>query len=49
MRSPFVDSDSYLSAPSSDAARRQSLVAFRLLLLALVMAVATRSAVLIAV
>ena len=36
MRSPFVDSASFLSEPLSDAARRQSLVVSRLLMLALV-------------
>jgi hypothetical protein len=49
MRSPFVDSASFLSAPSPDVARRQSLVVGRLLLLALVMAVAASSAVLLAI
>jgi len=49
MRSPFVDSASFLSEPSPDAARRHSLVVSRLLLLALVMAVAASSAVLLAI
>ena len=49
MRSPFVDSASFLSEPSSEAGRRQSLVVGRLLMLALVMAVAASSAVLLAV
>jgi len=49
MRSPFVDSASFLSEPSSDAARRLSLVVGRLLMLALVMAVAASSAVLLAI
>jgi hypothetical protein len=49
MRSPFVDSASFLSEPSSGAARRHSLVVGRLLMLALVMAVAASSAVLLAI
>jgi len=49
MRSPFVDSASFLSEPLSDAARRQSLVVSRLLMLALVTAVAASSAVLLAI
>ena len=49
MRSPFVDSASFLSEPSSDAARRQSLVVSRSLMLALVTAVAASSAVLLAI
>ena len=49
MRSPFVDSASFLSEPSSDAPRLHSLVIGRLLLLALVMAVAASSAVLLAI
>jgi len=47
MRSPFVDSASFLSETSRHA--RQSLVVGRLLLFALVIAVATSSAVLLAV
>jgi len=49
MRFPFVDSASFLSGPSPDAARRHSLVVGRLLMLALVMAVAASSAVLLAI
>ena len=49
MRSPFVDSASFLSDPSPDMGPRQSLVVNRLLLLALVIAVAASSAVLLAV
>ena len=49
MRSPFVDSASFLSEPAPDAARRHSLVVSRLLLLALVTAVAASSAVLLAI
>jgi len=49
MRSPFVDSASFLSEPSADAGPRHSLVVGRLLLLALVMAVAASSAVLLAI
>ena len=48
MPSPFVDSASFLSEPSPDADRRHSLVVGRLLLFALVMAVAASSAVLLA-
>jgi len=48
MPSPFVDSASFLTEPSSDAARRHSLLVGRLLLLALGMAVAASSAVLLA-
>ena len=49
MRAPFVDSASFLSEPSPGAGPRHSLVVGRLLLLALVMAVAASSAVLLAV
>lgn len=49
MRSPFVDSASFLSDPPSDAGSRRSLAIFRLLMLALVMAVAASSAVLLAI
>ena len=49
MRSPFVDSASFLSEATPDATRRHSLVVSRLLLLALVMAVAASSAVLLAI
>jgi hypothetical protein len=49
MRPPFVDSASLLSEPSSDPGPRQSVVVGRLLLLALVMAVAASSAVLLAI
>ena len=49
MRSPFVDSASFLSERAPHAGPRQSLVVGRLLLLALVMAVAASSAVLLAV
>jgi hypothetical protein len=49
MRSPFVDSASLLSDPPSDARARHSLVVGRLLLLALVTAVAASSAVLLAI
>ena len=49
MRSPFVDSASLLSDPPADAGSRQSLVVGRLLMLALVMAVAASSAVLLAI
>ncbi|MDQ6640535.1 MAG: hypothetical protein M3Z15_12855 [Pseudomonadota bacterium] len=48
MRSPFVDSASFLSARESGADSRQTVVVGRLLLLALVMAVAASSAVLLA-
>ena len=49
MRSPFVDSASFLSERAPDSGPRQSLVVGRLLLLALVMAVAASSAVLLAI
>jgi hypothetical protein len=49
MRSPFVDSASYLPGPSSDAGPRPSHVVGRLLLFALVVAVAASSAVLLAI
>jgi hypothetical protein len=49
MRSPFVDSASFLSEPSSDAGRRQSNAVSRLLLFALIVAVASSSAVLLAI
>ena len=49
MRSPFVDSASFLSDPPSDASSRRSLVVGRLLMFALVMAVAASSAVLLAI
>jgi hypothetical protein len=49
MRSPFVDSASFLSEPSSDAGRRQSNAVGRLLLFALIVAVAASSAVLLAI
>lgn len=48
MRSPFVDSASFLSEPSPGEPRRHSLAVGRLLLLGLVMAVAASSAVLLA-
>ena len=49
MRSPFIDSASFLSDPSADEGRRQSLVVGRLLMFALVVAVAASSAVLLAI
>jgi len=49
MRSPFVDSASFLSRPSPEARSRQSPIAGRLLLFALVVAVAASSAVLLAI
>ncbi len=49
MRSPFVDSASFLSEPPPKAGARQSPVIGRLLMLALVMAVAVSSAVLLAI
>jgi len=49
MRSPFVDSASFLPEPSPDDGPRQSLVVGRLLLFALVLAVAASSAVLLAI
>jgi hypothetical protein len=49
MRSPFVDSASFLSERSCVEGRRQSLMVSRLLLLALVTAVAASSAVLLAI
>ena len=49
MRSPFVDSASFLSERARHSGPRQSLVVSRLLLLALVMAVAASSAVLLAI
>ena len=48
MRSPFVDSASFLSDRRADLQSRPSLVVGRLLLFALVMAVAASSAVLLA-
>lgn len=49
MRTPFVDSASFVSEPAPDAGPRQSLVVGRLLLFALVLAVAASSAVLLAI
>jgi hypothetical protein len=49
MQSPFVDSASYLSEPSSEAGPRPSPIVGRLLLFALVVAVAASSAVLLAI
>ena len=49
MRSPFVDSASFLSEPPADDRPRQSLVVGRLLMFALVLAVAASSAVLLAI
>jgi hypothetical protein len=49
MRSPFVDSASFLSEPPGEARSRHSPVVGRLLMLALVMAVAASSAVLLAI
>jgi len=49
MRSPFVDSASFLSEPSSDPRGRQSNAVGRLLLFALIVAVAASSAVLLAI
>jgi hypothetical protein len=48
MRSPFVDSASFMSDPRPRQRGRQSPIAGRLLMLALVMAVAASSAVLLA-
>jgi hypothetical protein len=48
MRSPFVDSDSFLSEGSLAGGRRSSGVSIRLLAFALVIAVAASSAVLLA-
>lgn len=49
MRSPFVDSASFLSDRPTDARSRHSTIVGRLLMLALVMAVAASSAVLLAI
>ncbi len=49
MRSPFVDSASLLPDPPSAADERRSLVVGRVLMFALVMAVAASSAVLLAI
>jgi hypothetical protein len=49
MRSPFVDSASFLSQPARPDPKRESLMVGRLLMLALVMAVAASSAVLLAI
>ena len=49
MRTPFVDSASFLSDPPSGGGSRPSPLVGRLLMLALVMAVATSSAVLLAI
>jgi len=49
MRSPFVDSASFLSDRPRNSGPRQSIVVGRLLLFALVMAVAASSAVLLAI
>ena len=48
MRSPFVDSDSFLPKDSLGGGRRASALAIRLLAFALVIAVAASSAVLLA-
>ena len=49
MRSPFVDSASFLSQPPRSLPKRESVLVGRLLMLALVMAVAASSAVLLAI
>jgi hypothetical protein len=49
MPSPFVDSASFLSEPPTETGARHSPVIGRLLMLALVMAVAASSAVLLAI
>ena len=49
MRSPFVDSDSFLSEPAPAAGPRPSYIVGRLLMFALVVAVAASSAVLLAI
>jgi hypothetical protein len=49
MRTPFVDSASFLGERPSDAASRRSIIVGRLLMLALVTAVAASSAVLLAI
>ena len=49
MRSPFVDSASFLSDRARNSGPRHSIFVGRLLLLALVMAVAASSAVLLAI
>ena len=49
MRSPFVDSASFLSDPPSAADARRSFVVGRVLMFALVLAVATSSVVLLAI
>jgi hypothetical protein len=49
MRSPFVDSASFLSEGPVETGRRESAISIRLLAFALVMVVAASSAVLLAI
>jgi hypothetical protein len=49
MPSPFVDSASFLSDPPPETGARHSVIVGRLLMLALVVAVAASSAVLLAI